>query len=199
MDYGVGNTGSLSSFLELCGFRAETWGRHEPEVDILILPGVGSARTAMANLARLNLVESIRNEIGRGMPLVGVCLGAQLLLDSSEEDNTETLGLVSGKSVSLAKEGKPINTGWNEIDQAENTGFGELTKLESQNGFLYFNHGFAMQISDPEVETIHTVGNGILAMFRKGNLVGMQFHPEKSQILGKLVFQSVIEGLLGRI
>jgi imidazole glycerol phosphate synthase glutamine amidotransferase subunit len=131
--------------------------------DLAVLPGVGSARSAMAELRRQGIDEALRNRVREGRAVLGICLGLQLALDHSEEDGgVEGLGLLPGRSVRLT-EGRVPRMGWADVDGAA----------------YYFAHSYAC-------ETPHATAwsEGIVAEARAGSFLGVQFHPEKSGAAG---------------
>lgn len=166
-EYGAGNVRSVSIALERLGARVRQTG--DPEgvlrADLVVLPGVGSARSAMAGLAARGLDEALRERFGAGHPILGICLGLQLALEESEEDGgVRCLGILPGRAVRL-REGRVPRIGWALVEPA-----GEA---------FYFAHSYA---AETPAATAHS--EGIVAEARSGSLVGVQFHPEKSGAAG---------------
>jgi glutamine amidotransferase len=166
-DYGAGNVRSVSVSLERLGALVVTSRRPEDvlEADLAVLPGVGSAATAMAGLRTHGLDDALRVRFGRGAPMLGICLGLQLVLDESEEDGgVPCLGLVPGRAVKI-REGRVPRIGW--------------APVEPHGAAFYFAHSYAA-----ETPAATAYSEGIVAEARAGAFVGVQFHPEKSGAVG---------------
>jgi glutamine amidotransferase len=178
VDYGAGNFGSISRFLRKFGMGVEL--SNVPEkisaADLLVLPGVGSFGPAKANLDKVGASQAIIDRSLAGRPTLGICLGFQLMTRSSEEAaGVSGLNLFEAKTQRLS--GGPA-IGWRET-----TGDNNRKSAET----YYFNHAFGV-FGSPDLDTASFAGDdSYLAFARKGNLVGAQFHPEKSQRTG-LVF-----------
>jgi imidazole glycerol phosphate synthase glutamine amidotransferase subunit len=157
---------------------------------VLILPGVGAFPTAMEHLTRTGLDEFVKARAEAGQPLIGLCLGMQLLADESVEyQTTPGLRLVPGRVVPLDQ--APWHIGWNTIQNVSSDPL-----MESSDGrAVYFNHSY---VFDTPAE-FHLCTTRLTAPFasgvRRGNVVGLQFHPEKSQDAGREILSSLIEGL----
>jgi imidazole glycerol phosphate synthase glutamine amidotransferase subunit len=131
--------------------------------DLAVLPGVGSARSAMEELRRQGLDDVLRARVAESRPVLGICLGLQLSLEWSEEDGgVEGLGILPGRSVRLRSERIP-RMGWAEVDGAA----------------YYFAHSYAA-----ETPCATAMSEGIVAEARSGSFLGVQFHPEKSGVAG---------------
>ncbi|MBV8257466.1 MAG: imidazole glycerol phosphate synthase subunit HisH [Actinobacteria bacterium] len=166
--YGAGNVRSVELALHRLGAEPEL--AHDPEplldADLAVLPGVGSAATAMAGLRERGLDEAFRRRAADGKPTLGICLGLQLALDESEEDGgVPCLGLVPGRAVRL-KEGRVPRIGW--------------AKVEPQGEAFWFAHSYAA-----ETPATTATSEGIAAVVESGSFVGVQFHPEKSGAAGR--------------
>jgi len=146
------------------------------EVDLLVLPGVGAAGYAMQRLHALGIVDAIR---ARTKPLLGICLGMQLMFDASDEADTECLGLVSGRVREMtAVTGRPVpHMGWTQIENPA-PGIGLVT-----GDHVYFAHSFACD-DGPATAARVTYGTPLPSALRHGNLWGAQFHPERSAAPG---------------
>lgn len=192
VDYCVGNHASVWRALHGLGYRCRVSA--EPDVlskaDLLVLPGVGAFGAAMEALHRRDLVEYLRGVSRTGKPIVGLCLGMQLLADASLEHGiTAGLGLIPGQVVPFDQARWHI--GWNSI---ESVGSDSLFR-PSDGKSMYFNHSYVFQAA-PEYQVCRArLGTAFPVGVRRGNLVGLQFHPEKSQAAGLELLNNVVEGL----
>lgn len=189
IDYGVGNLFSLKSSLEAIGQQVFVSGdaRQLEQADRLILPGVGAFGDAADKLRKSGLDVFVRQQAAAGKPLMGICLGMQLLFESSEEyGHHEGLGLLKGKVVAM--EGKlPDNLkiphmGWNGL---------RITKPDSRllqrikdGDYVYFVHSFYASGCEDSLAADTEYGAAITAAVEKDNIFGCQFHPEKSGSVG---------------
>lgn len=192
IDYGIGNLFSVQRSLEHCG--ATVTVSADPATILassrLVLPGVGAFGNAMAALAERNLVEPIREVAASGKPLMGICLGMQLLLSESEEfGRTEGLNLIPGRVVAVPDhdiDGQPLkipHIGWNALVPCTSEGWQHpLLKDNRAGDAMYFVHSFMAIPDDPasRLADCHYGGNAISAIIGRGNVFGCQFHPEKS-------------------
>ena len=156
----------------------------------VILPGVGAAGRAMEMLEERRLTDVIRN---LKQPVLGICLGMQLLFESSEEDDASLLGLIPGRLVRLEKRRglRVPHMGWNSI---KNQAPDNLTEsLDSK--WFYFVHSFAAPVSEWTLST-STHGSEFSAIVRKGNFYGAQFHPERSAKAGATLLEAFLEAPL---
>lgn len=189
IDYGAGNTASVSYALEKLGARFIITSS-VPELEKcgrIILPGVGSARAAMDNLNARGVVDFIKTT---GKPFLGICLGMQLLAESSEEGDTDCLGIVKGRcSLFDRTVSKVPLMGWNRVDFNEADPLFE--GIES-GSYFYFAHSYKLPVIP---ESIALAGNSgaYTAALRKGNKWGVQFHPEKSSEQGLRLLRNFIE------
>lgn len=180
VDAGGANIGSVCYAFERLGVTARFSA--DPAViaaaDRVVLPGVGAAGAGMQRLRELGLVECVR---ALSQPLLGVCLGMQLLFDSSEEGDVECLGLLPGRVKRLA-EGALLRVphmGWNTVD-----GRGNDALLDGVAGaHAYFVHSYVAPVTDDCIATT-THGEVFAAVVRRGNRMGAQFHPERSAAAG---------------
>lgn len=199
VDYGRGNLFSLGQALRHLG--VEYTFSSEPadlgRAERIIFPGVGAFGDAMDGLRARGLIEPLRAAAERGVPILGICVGCQLLFSRGEEFGThEGLGLIPGKVSRLPgpRDGDPAairipNVGWRRIHVRPGaTVLGAL----GPHDMLYFVHSFAPQPDDPAhvSATIPVNGEDVPVAVRRGNIVGLQFHPEKSGPAGlKLLSQ----------
>jgi glutamine amidotransferase len=195
IDYGVGNLLSVRRSLEHCGAKVVITA--DPKKILsgsrVVLPGVGAFANAMVVLNELELAEVIREVAKRGTPLLGICLGMQLLFDESEEfGRTKGLGLIQGKVVRIpgqTVDGNPLkipHIGWNNLHKIEHVNWTDTLLADICPGeSTYFVHSFMAQPSSGKrlAECIYG-GHGVAAVIMKDNIVGCQFHPEKSGHVG---------------
>jgi len=195
VDYGVGNLHSIRRGLELAG--AQTKVTHEPAeiaaADAIVLPGVGAFKSAMQELGA-NL-DMLRQAVSAGRPLLGICLGMQLLLTWSEEDgHTEGLGLIPGEVVKLPHIQKVPHMGWNSLKIEREHPF--LAGIQSDT-HVYFVHSYFVRPED-EATVLATTVHGIKfpAVVARGSVIGTQFHPEKSGAAGLQMIRNFV-GIAG--
>ena len=201
IDYGVGNLFSLTASLKYLGAETVVTNRSEDIVkaDRIILPGVGAFEDAAAKLRATGLVDTIMSETAAGKPLLGICLGMQLLFEESHEYGVHKgLGLIKGTVASidedLKKQGitdlKVPHIGWNALDFKEDE---PLFKYIKQGDCVYYVHSFYGR--DCEESTIATsmYGIKITGAVRNGSVYGTQFHPEKSGDVGLNILRAFME------
>ena len=193
VDYGMGNHASVVHSLRDIGFRVRISDNTSDldESDVLILPGVGAFPSAMAKLHERGLVDYLHQQVNLGRPLIGICLGMQLLANASyEHKHTVGLGLIPGDIVPFEDHGGHI--GWNTLEFSQNNSLWS----ESCEEAFYFNHSFCYQgPSEYQVAlTQHLIP--FPSIIQRGNVVGLQFHPEKSQLAGKALLKNLIKGLV---
>ena len=194
VDYGVGNLFSLSSSLRAVGADAVITG--DPQrirmADKLILPGVGAFADAMERLQATGLDALVKEQALAGKPLLGICLGMQLLFDKSYEFGIhQGLGLIPGQVVSMAgriPEGLKIpHIGWNAL---ELTGRCPIFKDIRSGDFVYFVHSFYADGCGDSVTATTEYGIPITAATARGSVFGCQFHPEKSGEVGLRILRA---------
>lgn len=189
LDYGVGNIGSILNMIRRSGHgcRAVSSAEEVLGADRLILPGVGSFDFGMRALAERGLIEPIREAVHvRRMPLLGVCLGMQMLCDGSDEGSLPGLGFIAGRCRRFQSTPEaPIKVphmGWNQI-RARREHF-LLADLGERSRF-YFVHSYHAVCEDPtDTLAVATYGIEFSAMIARGSVIGAQFHPEKSHRFG---------------
>jgi len=186
VDSGVANLGSVEAAFRRIGIqgRVTADGRAVRCAAAVLLPGVGSFADAMATLLERQLVEPIRAAAADGVPVMGICLGMQLLAEQSEEFGChEGLGLIPGRVVRLnpsrPSERVP-NIGWCDVTPAPNAA---LYREVARGTAFYFVHSYHLDCCDPAdvAATIRFGGGTVAAAVQRGNVHGAQFHPEKSQ------------------
>jgi len=179
----MGNRRSVEKALEHVGARATITSDHDElrAADGLVLPGVGAFPQAMRNLDELGLPDVMNECVGHGTPLLGICLGMQLLFDSSEEmGGAGGLGLIHGEVTRLQAGGLRIpHIGWNEVRFERAS---DLTATLPQAGCPFYHvHSFAPRPSEPDAVVGTTeYGERFAAIVARENVFGVQFHPEKS-------------------
>lgn len=197
IDYGVGNLFSLVSSLKSIGVDAVI--TRDPKVienaDRLILPGVGAFGDASEKLRLSGLTEIIKNAVKKGTPLMGICLGMQLLFDKSYEyGEHQGLGLLKGSVIgmegTIPKELKIPHIGWNSL---KFTSTSPIFKYINEGDCVYFVHSFyAVDCEDSLIATAE-YGRDLTAAAQKGNVYGCQFHPEKSGSVGLKILKAFSE------
>jgi glutamine amidotransferase len=196
VDYGMGNRRSVQKALEHVGARVAITSDHERlrGADGLVVPGVGAFPLAMANLNRLGLAELIRASARRGTPVLGICLGMQLLFDRSRElEPTDGLGLIPGEVSWLATGGLRVpHIGWNEVVFERPS---PLTAGLPAGGCPFYHvHSLAARPADPgDVVATTTYGERFATIVARESVLGVQFHPEKSSSHGLRMLQSFVE------
>ncbi|HEX8225108.1 MAG TPA: imidazole glycerol phosphate synthase subunit HisH [Allosphingosinicella sp.] len=184
VDVGCGNIGSVGIAFERFGIEPLVTGAAEEiaSADKVVLPGVGAAGYAMEQIEARGLAPTLR---ALRQPVLGICLGMQLLFEASEEENASCLGIVPGRVRRLEPEpGRPVpHMGWSRLDVRD-----ESIGLRTGD-YVYFAHSFAC---DPVPETVASAdyGRDIPAVVRSGNWLGAQFHPERSGEAGARFLRS---------
>ena len=197
IDYGVGNLFSLCSSLEKIGVQAVVTS--DPDViikaDKLILPGVGAFADAAQKLRETGLDDLIREQVAKGKEIMGICLGMQLLFERSYEFGShQGLGLLKGSVVpmegTIPAELKIPHIGWNALHFAKES---KLLRYIKENDCVYFVHSFyATDCTDSVVATAE-YGKELTAAVQQGNVMGCQFHPEKSGQVGLNILRAFCE------
>ena len=181
-DYGMGNRRSVEKAFEHVGARARFTSVHRDigAADGIVVPGVGAFPPAMARLRELGLDDVVREQVGAGAPVLGICLGFQLLYTRSEEHElVDGIGLLSGTVTRLQAPGLKVpHMGWNEVvlerPSALTEGFGATASF-------YHVHSYAAR-PDDEAEVVGRgeYGERFVSIVERGTIMGAQFHPEKS-------------------
>jgi glutamine amidotransferase len=193
VDYGMGNRRSVQKALEHVGARAEITREHDRirAADGVVLPGVGAFPLAMRNLLELGLDSVIRAIVAAGRPLLGVCLGMQLLFERSDElGETYGLGLIPGTVTPLQTGGLRVpHIGWNEVRFERPS---PLTARLPESGCAFYHvHSLAARPSDPaDLVGTTTYGERFATIVERGSVLGVQFHPEKSSLDGLRMLES---------
>jgi len=194
INYGVGNLRSVKNSLDHLGvpnaFVSKPDGINS--FDKIILPGVGAFGAAMKKLNSLGFAEEIKKFASKNKPILGICLGMQLLFDESEEHGKHKgLGLIKGKVLPFSEKVKDLPLpliGWNNITKV---GASPLLENMENDPSFYFVHSFYCQPEEPSI-TIASADYGIKfsAVIHRNNIFGCQFHPEKSQSAGLQILKN---------
>lgn len=199
IDYDAGNMKSVEKAIQFLGEDALiTRNRDEIlKADGVILPGVGAFGDCMEKLHHYGLVEVIRDRVAMEKPFLGICLGLQLLFESSEESpGVEGLGVLQGKIVRLPADAgvKIPHIGWNNLQfPKERKSKGRLFEGIEENSYVYFVHSYYLQAKDPGIVTaVAEYGASIHASIEQGNVFACQFHPEKSSEVGLKILRNFI-------
>ena len=193
LDYDAGNIKSVEKAFKILGEDTVLTRDFSAikRADKVVLPGVGSFAAAMENLKKYELDKAIHEFVESGKPFLGICLGLQLLFESSEESiGVEGLGILDGKVIRIP-DGPGIKVphiGWNSLDFPNK---GRLFEGIDEGSFVYFVHSYYLEAADPSIVTATTeYGAHIHASVEKDNVFACQFHPEKSSTVGLKILEN---------
>ena len=204
IDYGMGNLHSVAKALEQVGKNARVRVTADAgeilAADHVVLPGVGAIRDCMAEIRRLGIDKVVYEVAAAGTPLLGVCIGMQAMMEySAENDGTECLGLLPGKvqyfGEDLRDPGsnerlKIPHMGWNQVEQ---TVIHPVWEGIAQSSRFYFVHSYYVEPANPELIAASTIyGFPFTSAVAKGNVIAVQFHPEKSQHVGLKLYENFL-------
>lgn len=195
IDYDAGNIKSVEKALHYLGEEAVITRDRDTilRADRVILPGVGAFGDAMDKLRTYGLDKVIQEVVAQNTPFLGICLGLQLLFESSEESaGVEGLGILKGKVVRLPEESdlKIPHIGWNSLKYPNP---GRLFAGIAEDSYVYFVHSYYLQAQDPSIVTATTeYGTLIHASVEQGNVFACQFHPEKSSEVGMQILRNFL-------
>ncbi len=180
IDYGGGNIGSVRNSLKYLGYKSQVVrnSEHMEKVDKLIIPGVGEFSSAVGEIKKIGIFDAIGDWIDDGNPFLGICLGYQMLFEKSEESpGTMGLGIIEGE-VKRFRKGKVPHIGWNWVEASSNS------LIES--GYYYFVNSYYPEPSNGNytIGTTENAGTVFASAIEFDNAIGVQFHPEKSGMLG---------------
>jgi glutamine amidotransferase len=196
LDYGMGNLDSVSRAFEECGASpfATNSARDLRDASYLVLPGVGAFADGMRRIRELGLEDGINEQVERGIPLLGLCLGMQLLADHGVEGGESTgLGLIPGNVLRLVPDDPTTripHVGWNEVNTTRSAPL--FDGIEDGKDF-YFVHSFHFDCLDESAVLARTpYCGGFVSVVQRENVTGVQFHPEKSQKAGFQLIKSFL-------
>lgn len=198
IDYGMGNVGSIVNMLKKIGAKAQLTADHKAigMADKLILPGVGSFDNGMRNLHERNLIPLLNARVlVHSIPILGLCLGMQLFTNSSEEGRLPGLGWIDARTVRFQAHAdtrlKIPHMGWNTIHISQSHPL--FTDLDAETRF-YFVHAYHVECADTRTVLAQThYGYDFTSVISRGNILGAQFHPEKSHRFGMKLLKNFVE------
>lgn len=189
VDYGLGNLGSVLNMLRRLGVdaRISSEPREVRQAEKIILPGVGAFDEAMRNLASAGMAVALEERVSRGVPILGICLGAQLMTRRSDEGTSKGLAWVAADTVAFRQQQgrEPVRVphmGWTDVSVVKHSPlFGSMVARPR----FYFVHSYHFVCDDPaDVLSTSVYGYEFVSAFERGNVAGVQFHPEKSHKFG---------------
>lgn len=185
IDYGVGNLKSIYNSLQKVGIDSVVTSEESVinRADKIILPGVGAFNDAMECLKKSGLINCIKENINNGKPTLGICLGMQLLYEKSYEDGEfEGLGILKGEVVKLKEGVKIPHMGWNSLKKGVDH---PISKDINEGEYVYYVHSYYVEPKVKDEVVFYSDYNACVpGIVAKGNVIGMQFHPEKSGDVG---------------
>lgn len=194
VDYGVGNLKSLKNAFQFLGFKSKCSSSVDEilSAERLVLPGVGAFAYAMQNIRRLKLENVLPEKANQGTPILGICLGMQLLFARSHEGGCHVgLNLIPGHVLKIEGALKVPHVGWNQIIKSKPA---RLLKGLSSTGYGYFVHSYYCEPEDSDIIIATTeYGSTFASAVAKDLVFGVQFHPEKSQELGLTILKNFAE------
>ena len=194
IDYNIGNLASVTNGLKRQGLDVVIT-RDEQEIlnaDGIVLPGVGAFPVAMENLKKFNLIEPLNKAKDKGIPIMGICLGMQILFEKGYEvEETKGLGFLKGEVELLKVDAKLPHMGWNQLVINHDH---PLLKYVKEGDYVYFVHSYGAICPDEELMAYANYGGAkVPALVAKDNVIGCQFHPEKSGEVGKYILRAFKE------
>lgn len=199
IDYGIGNLGSLGNIFTKLGVPYTISGKPDDVIKatVLLLPGVGSAGEGMRNLKNQKLDTVLKEKIINNTPFLGICLGMQLLFETSREMNTTCLGVLSGTVEKFIRAPKIPQIGWNEVIYPVQTIRSALWKNIPEKSEFYFVNSYYCKPSDPSIIAGQTeYGETFASVIATNFIVATQFHPEKSGTVGIQFIKNYLEAII---
>ncbi|MCX5668614.1 MAG: imidazole glycerol phosphate synthase subunit HisH [Candidatus Omnitrophica bacterium] len=197
IDYGMGNIHSVAKSIQVCGVQPIITNKKNEinSADKIILPGVGAFDDAMVELKKLDLISVIQQQINGKKPFLGICLGMQLLLESSQEAKiNQGLGILKGQVVKFSsrQDLKVPHMGWNDCKVVAKDCF--LLSGISGQAQVYFCHSYYPEPADKSViAATSSYGGEFSCVLHQDNVYGVQFHPEKSQAIGLKIIKNFVQ------
>jgi glutamine amidotransferase len=198
VEYGIGNVGSVANALDRVGVETiiarDGDALRAMAADCVVMPGVGAIGEALALLRERGLEDALNQRVFRdGLPFLGICVGMQVMAEHCEEfGDFRGLGWIPGRVCRLAQEGRKLrlpHVGWNQITLRPESGFPAVLADEH----FYFVHSYAMECPEEYVIATTDYGMEFTAAVRRKNIIGVQFHPEKSSGAGEVLLRSFVE------
>lgn len=195
IDYGMGNLSSVSRALETVGATVKVTA--EPAIISqargIVLPGVGAFRRGMENIARLELVPAIHNAIAKEKPFLGICLGLQLLFTESDEHGISSgLDIIKGRVERFTAGVKIPHMGWNQIRVIKREKPNLFDSIPDGTYFYFANSYYVLPYNPDVIATTTEYGSNFTSSIARGNIFGVQFHPEKSGPLGLKILENFL-------
>ncbi len=192
IDLNLGNVGSIFNMFERIGVSSKISNRENDilKATKLILPGVGAFDSGIEKIKKNNLINSIENKVlDKSTPILGICLGMQMMLESSEEGQKKGLGWIKGKVTKFSDYDLKIpHMGWNQVKKTKNN---KLTKNLFSDSRFYFVHSYFANLKDKQNQILQTeYGKNFTSAFNLKNIYGVQFHPEKSHKFGMKLLEN---------
>jgi imidazole glycerol-phosphate synthase subunit HisH len=192
VDYGMGNLRSVTNAFRSLG--AEITVTRDPgairNARAVVLPGVGAFGKCVENLKRFELFDLLKEQIAAGKPYLGICLGMQILLESSEEaPGVEGMGVIKGRVVRFRGAMKIPHMGWNNVEVVQS---GPIFDAIPTGSYFYFVHSYYPDPAEDVAATVTEYGARFVSSIRKDNVFASQFHPEKSQRIGLQLLKNFV-------
>jgi glutamine amidotransferase len=192
IDYGAGNIGSVQRACAETGIQSVITNNPDDlkNAERIIFPGVGAAPTAMENLRRTGLATALKHVFASGIPILGICLGAQVVLGSSEEGDTTCLGLIAGATIRFKFRQKSLkipHMGWNAIKVVQPHPL--LAGIDKEDEFYFVHSYYPQPVKRENIYAVSDYGGEFCCALGDRNLFAVQFHPEKSGRLGLQLLQ----------
>ena len=196
VDYGLGNIRSVSKALEKKGatVKVTSDASRIKKAQGIVLPGVGAFYRGMENLKKLKIIDVLKDEVEKGKPFLGICLGLQLLFSESEEHTkSEGLNIIKGTVTKFSQGVKIPHMGWNQIQYKDEAECCQVFNGIQNGSYFYFVHSYFVVPQDKSlICTTTSYGEEFTSSIMKDNIYGVQFHPEKSQAQGLKILDNFL-------